>query len=454
MSLHPIQWNGPPGVDASPCAIRLLRLIVLREQARPGGSDHHRSEESKTTAMKPSNLRIAVLLGLALALLSACDASIIEVRIEQPDNAASTRGSSRPVFEVLGLAPEAATATYTPTAVSTATPTWVPTPTQPPTALIPTPTQVPPGQETGVLPTPVIQPSTTVLPSPTWVPSPTPIGWTSPLSGAPPTLPPPDAPQPTPGPSPTAGVVEVLAFDVGPTRDVAAGETFVVHYEMIGYGTPAICTYDHNTWVRQCATNLPLAGALEFTMPESVFYVDVKLLHQGLLPDRAPVVRVNSVCVHQWFFDYGGGVCPNQTDLSLPATAQRFEHGLMVSETGRLHVYFDEGVYRSFWNPPSGGSAAGLEPPEGLQVPASPFVETWASRAPYGADLFNRLGWAVGPPETFQTVEQCEFSPYPFSPCYRLMADGSVIRTVGGGLATGASDIVEGAWETYAGGTP
>jgi hypothetical protein len=244
----------------------------------------------------------------------------------------------------------------------------------------------------------------------------------------------------------------VLTFDVGPTQNVAAGETFVVHYEMIGYRTPSICTYDHNNWVRQCATNLPQAGAIEFTMPDNVFYVDVKLLHPGILPDRGPVVRVNSLCAHDWFFDFDGGVCPNQPDLYFPATAQRFEHGLMVVETGHLHVYFDEGFYRTFWNPPAFGSGDGLEPPEGLLVPASPFVGIWAGSEPYTAGLSNRLGWAVELPVTFETVEQCEFSPYPFSPCYRLMPDGGVIRTVGGGLVTGATDVVEGTWESYSGG--
>jgi len=382
---------------------------------------------------------------------------VVEIRIEQPDDGA-TRGSSRPVFEVLGLSPADATATFTPTPEPTASATWVPTLTLLPTDMIPTPTPVPPPESGAGLPTPVLQPSPTYVPSPTytpsptWVPSPTPIGWIPPSSGGPPTLPPPNAPQPTPGPSPTAGVVDVLAFDVGPTQDVAAGETFVVHYEMIGYGTPAICTYDQNTWVRQCATNLPLVGAIEFTMPESVFYVDVKLIHPGILPDQTPVVRVNSVCAHDWFFDFGGGVCPNQSDLYFPATAQRFEHGLMVVETGRLHVYFDEGFYRTFWNPPAFGSGDGLEPPEGLLVPASPFVGVWAGSGPYTADLFDRLGWAVELPVTFQTVEQCEFSPYPFSPCYRLMPDGGVIRTMGGGLANGATDVVEGTWESYTGG--
>lgn len=460
MSLLLPHYRMPARAGTFICAIRLLRPGCLLNGS-PGWVNPNGRGKIQTMNRTYRNVLLLVPIVIVALLLAACDASIIEVRIEppppkvQPPAQASGRagdGSSRGFFQLFAPGDDP-----TPTIVPTETPIATPTLPQetatavPPPTLLATPSPIPPPATVWPsTPTPLPPPAGTPnapQPTATWVPSPTPVGWSGPLSGAPPTLPPPNFPSPTAGPSPTITASDVLVFDVGPTKEVAPGDTFIVHYEVSGSGPVAICTYDQNTWVRQCATNLPLEGALEFTMPDSVFYLDVRLHHSGIRSDQTPVRRVNATCVHPWFFQYEGDACPNQPQNYYSVKAQQFEGGLMVDDLGRVTVYFDDGTYRVYWSDFSGGNSAGLTPPGGLLLPGEPFAGVWANdQNVYTTDLFDRLGWAVSAPYNFATTTQCEFSPLPFSPCFRLMPDSRVIRLDGGIVAGSGNTVTEGTW--------
>jgi hypothetical protein len=276
----------------------------------------------------------------------------------------------------------------------------------------------------------------------------------------PPTINPTPLPTPTWVPTPTASPAEVVSFTADRVENVAPGETVTLTWEVAGSDfSVAICAYDFNGWQQDCEAGLPLVGSTEVTMPESVFWMEYELYHPGLTTEP-PWVRVVATCTHPWFFDNPPeDACPNVPINRVSATSQRFEHGWLIIELQHAFILLDDGRFYRLWDyDPAGGDPSTLTPPEGLTAPAQVFTNIWANDVAHadalaaelgGGTPGEALGWATAPAVSYQAAEQCEFSPAPFSPCYRSGPGGAMTFRYTYALVEGTNNaLFRGNWET------
>jgi hypothetical protein len=408
--------------------------------------------EVRTGNMFRSLLSRTLVIAAALAALfaTACDEMVLEAGVEggQPRAAQIRAEIGLEGEETPGGTPGRTLGTEGTETAQAAEAAGTPTPTPSPTPVMPTPAEsaeastrqaAPQGQAETATVTPTALPAT-----------PTPV--------PPPNITPTPPPTPTWVPTATASPAEVISFTADRVKGVAPGETVTLSWEVAGVDfAVAICAYDFNGWRQDCEAGLPLVGSTEVTMPESVFWMEYELYHPGL-SEEPPRVRVVATCTHPWFFDNPPeDACPNVPVNRVAATSQRFEHGWLIIELQRVFILLDDGRFFRLWDyDPAGGDPAALTPPDGLSAPAQVFTNAWNNAVPYGDVLTaelgggtpgEALGWATAPAVGYQAAEQCEFSPMPFSPCYRSGPGGATTFRYTYALVEGTNNsLVKGNW--------
>lgn len=311
-------------------------------------------------------------------------------------------------------------------------------PTLAPTLPLPTPTDVPPSSTPAPTATQASATATpeapTATPTPTATdrpPSPTPLVVTVLVTPTPSRT---SAPRATPPATPTEAAAPdgatIHAFQAN--VDVAdPGDTITLSWHWSG-GDQA--TIHHLLPTGQLASDyweVGPTGSLEYTISPLRRNTDMFALYvrdaQGTTAQAT--LQVDLRCTAEWFFDTAPDICPFEEALFGPGAEQPFEHGVMlwVGPEDRIYVLFDDAqsprwtAFADEWNQGEPASNPALDPPAGLQQPVRGFGLVWREQA----GVRNRLGWATGPEQGYQTALQ-RTSHYRYPVLYIRALDGGV----------------------------
>jgi hypothetical protein len=150
-----------------------------------------------------------------------------------------------------------------------------------------------------------------------------------------------------------------------------------------------------------------------------------------------PVAGTAPDCAPRWFVAPPPDLCAAEAPLSSFASAQRFEHGLMiwVEAFEQIFVFYGDLSEPAAWDvfpdPYTQGMPRrdpGITPPAGMFQPELGFGAIW--RGFYDDQLDtpvrDALGWALEREVRFQTTHQCSIRTHE-SVCFLKRADGEVI---------------------------
>jgi hypothetical protein len=154
-------------------------------------------------------------------------------------------------------------------------------------------------------------------------------------------------------------------------------------------------------------------------------------------PVFPPVAESAPDCAPRWFFTPPPDLCAADDPLSSFASAQRFEHGLMIWIEAFGQIYIFDGdlsqpaAWHVFRDPYTAGmirSDPSITPPAGLFQPELGFGAVWRGYYDDQLDTPVReaLGWALEREVRFQTTHQCSVRTRE-SVCFLARPDGEVI---------------------------
>jgi hypothetical protein len=376
--------------------------------------------------MRPLLRFAGLFLGLSLCL-TACGK--LEIFIERTPTPAPTRGAgtqtTEPAQLSIGIA-RTATALWLTISAPTVTPPPSPQPTKttPPPSFTNTPT---PPQSIAASATPVSV-------------SPTPIPSTS--TQNPPLF------TNTPTPDLSVGA-RIITFTVTSAKErPGPGDPVTINWQT--EGGSAILLIGYGGGLSEGPGQVSPNGSLVYTLrtadPVADHWADFYLSVSGAATFAEASVRLHVKCWYPWFQEDLTEWCSDTAAGSFDATAQYFEHGLMIQATSTgyppgvanlVYVLFNEPTltYRVY-NFPLGAppDTSALQPPEGLYVPAPPLAAIWLGQVRDSADVRSQLGWATSLPLAYTLYEQCARLPdSPDHQCFVLAPGGQVfIPTVTG----------------------
>jgi hypothetical protein len=195
--------------------------------------------------------------------------------------------------------------------------------------------------------------------------------------------------------------------------------------------------YDHHGQLEGWR-EVPLSGSTTVKLrdedPVADHWVDFKLYvvrESGVYTYTEQRLRVTLVCRLTWFFSPPPDGCPTDEPRTASLVSQRFERGVILGDATHARVYLDQAgqTYLSFGLRLLPQADLGDEtPPAGLFLPAPEFSGIWAGLLSQHEDLRDRLGWATGPPVTFDSARQCAQPEQPGPPCdcFQLGTEGQV----------------------------
>lgn len=160
------------------------------------------------------------------------------------------------------------------------------------------------------------------------------------------------------------------------------------------------------------------------------------------LPSICGTVSLEMSCPYAYWFDEPAErmaeSCPTSLPVTIPAAYQRFEHGVMVWDSGlkEIHILYDDGSNfnsEDYW---LGGDITYPEtPPFGMYLPQRGFGSVWVNNPA----IQEKLGWATAPEQSYITTRQevkngrgDYLSGYEiYGPVYFTMPDGRAVRVYG-----------------------
>jgi hypothetical protein len=139
-------------------------------------------------------------------------------------------------------------------------------------------------------------------------------------------------------------------------------------------------------------------------------------------------LNVDLRCPDIWFFSPPAEECPGAPLVS-QAAEQHFERGIMIwiEDKDRIYILYDDGAtpkwesYTDTWDESQPDHDPGLTSPDGLYQPVRGFGLVWRQNP----RVRERLGWAVGQEQGFETTMQ-HTTFFKYNATYIGALDGNV----------------------------
>ena len=260
---------------------------------------------------------------------------------------------------------------------------------------------------------------------------------------------------------------EIVAFELSPSDQLSFGETVTVTWSVRNAVRLVLCVrystgepWDLREEGGRCFTPLPTDGSQTLSLPPyehgETYYAHFWLeATSGRThaddPNRLsdPVhdhmdAYVPLACADAWFMPDPPRWCPQGPPLSIEATAQAFENGVMVyvpsqdgSPPNAVTAYFHDPTrgqnrYLTFMAVIAEEPDPELVAPQGLLVPDDLFYPMWRGTRDgrYGrvGPLRDVMGWATAAPLAFTQITQREEGPGDHDALYKSMPGGGTYR--------------------------
>jgi hypothetical protein len=200
---------------------------------------------------------------------------------------------------------------------------------------------------------------------------------------------------------------EIIYFQAEPTA-AYPGEIVTLSWEVQNASRVDLARYWDQWGASQRWDDLPLTHTHPFTIPTSERQPFSFILYVYDAEDQISLTGelvVHILCPDVWFFAPSPGDCPSPP-LYSPAIEQDFEGGHMIwreLHNQILTLFFDYPPVDSFTNEWDGGEICDLGPPPAGRIhPVGRLGKLWCENA----TVRERLGWALSPEKSYETITQ------------------------------------------------